>query len=188
MSDYPQQPTDPNWGPPPSSSRPKTRKQKILISVGVTFGALMLIGTIGAITDNDGDDNTSAERKATERVATPDVQPTEPAASPTPEASPTTHKPATKAPTPAAEATTETADDVAAAALPHLVGKQLQAAQDAAQEAGFYNLTSHDATGDNRFQVYDRNWIVCSQTPGPGTQSLTTQVDFGAVKDSETCP
>lgn len=57
------------------------------------------------------------------------------------------------------------------------------------QAAGFYVLVSHDATGQGRNQVLDRNWTVCDQTPAAG--SLTAPdvtVDFGAVKDDEPCP
>ncbi|MEU8889361.1 hypothetical protein [Streptomyces sp. NPDC048442] len=74
------------------------------------------------------------------------------------------------------------------AALPDFVGQGLQAAQDGAQAAGFYALKSHDALGRGRKQVLDRNWKVCSQTPGPGTHALSTAVDFGTVKLEESCP
>ncbi|MFE1587530.1 PASTA domain-containing protein [Streptomyces sp. NPDC058737] len=80
------------------------------------------------------------------------------------------------------------AGDESAAALPDMVGKGLQSAQDEAQAAGFYNLTSHDALGRGRNQILDRGWKVCAQTPAPGTQSTDTKVDFGAVKLEETCP
>ncbi|MEU6865486.1 PASTA domain-containing protein [Streptomyces sp. NPDC046876] len=75
------------------------------------------------------------------------------------------------------------------AALPNLVGMGLQAAQDAAQAAGFFSLASHDALGRGRAQVLDRGWKVCSQTPGPGGDVDTaTRIDLGAVKLEETCP
>ncbi|MFE2283250.1 hypothetical protein ACFXDJ_03625 [Streptomyces sp. NPDC059443] len=97
-----------------------------------------------------------------------------PATSGTPAATP-----AVSSPTPAAKTAT----------LPDLVGKGLQTAQDEAQRAGFFVLTSHDALGRERLQALDRNWKVCSQTPGPGAGIDTkTAVDFGAVKLEETCP
>ncbi|MFJ2825590.1 hypothetical protein ACIO7M_31405 [Streptomyces toxytricini] len=75
------------------------------------------------------------------------------------------------------------------AALPDLVGKGLQAAQDAAQAAGFHSLTSHDALGRGREQVLDRGWKVCSQTPAAGSSTDTAAtVDLGAVKLEEECP
>ncbi|MFD7663934.1 hypothetical protein [Streptomyces sp. NPDC059788] len=74
------------------------------------------------------------------------------------------------------------------ATLPDLVGKGLQSAQDAAQAAGFRVLRSHDALGRGRMQALDRNWKVCTQTPGPGVADTRKTVDFGAVKLAETCP
>ncbi|MFI1533590.1 PASTA domain-containing protein [Streptomyces anandii] len=74
------------------------------------------------------------------------------------------------------------------AALPDMTGKGLQSAQDQAQAAGFYALTSHDASGRDRMQLFDRNWKVCSQSPGAGEHPTDTTVDFAAVKLEETCP
>ncbi|MGI5196565.1 PASTA domain-containing protein [Streptomyces sp. CA-288835] len=82
---------------------------------------------------------------------------------------------------PAAEAEPETA------ALPNLVGQDLQAAQDEAQAAGFYALDDQDASGQNRLQVLDRNWTVCSQEPTAGTHPTDTPVTLYAVKDGEAC-
>jgi hypothetical protein len=73
------------------------------------------------------------------------------------------------------------------AELPDLVGQDLQAAQDAAQAAGFYVLDDQDASGQGRLQVMDRNWTVCSQEPEAGTHPTDTQVTLFAVKDSESC-
>lgn len=74
-------------------------------------------------------------------------------------------------------------------AVPNLVGKGLQTAQDTAQAAGFYTLTSHDSLGLDRMQILDRDWKVCSQTPAAGsTVDVTTKLDLGAVKLAEACP
>ncbi|MDX3069346.1 PASTA domain-containing protein [Streptomyces sp. ND04-05B] len=87
-----------------------------------------------------------------------------------------------------AEATDEATDaEPETATLPDLVGQDLQAAQDAAQEAGFYALDDQDASGQGRLQVYDRNWIVCRQDPKPGTHPTDTPVTLYAVKDTESC-
>lgn len=75
------------------------------------------------------------------------------------------------------------------ATVPNLVGKGLQTAQDTAQAAGFYNLTSHDSLGRDRMQILDRDWVVCFQRPAAGTTiSVDTKLDFGSVKLTETCP
>jgi hypothetical protein len=74
------------------------------------------------------------------------------------------------------------------ARLPDLVGKVLQTAQDEAQAAGFFTLTSSDALGQSRLQVLDRNWKVCTQNPQPGSHRTDVKVDFRAVKIEEDCP
>ncbi|MFJ7591230.1 hypothetical protein ACIQZO_28410 [Streptomyces sp. NPDC097617] len=97
-------------------------------------------------------------------------------------------------PAPGAPATTRSAAappkaGKTAAVVPDFVGQILQGAQDGAQAAGFYLLSSHDALGKNRNQVLDRNWKVCTQTPAAGTATSTdTRIDFGTVKNEEVCP
>ena len=76
--------------------------------------------------------------------------------------------------------------------MPNLVGKNLQAAQDKIQSVTgnpLFITTSHDATGAGRHQVLDSNWKVCSQNVTAG-KSITedSQIDFGAVKNDESCP
>jgi hypothetical protein len=83
--------------------------------------------------------------------------------------------------------TTTTPEDKAAD-LPDLVGKGLQSAQDAAQAAGFFELTSHDSLVRGRNQIQDRSWKVCFQTPKAGRHSTETRIDLGAVKLQERCP
>ena len=84
---------------------------------------------------------------------------------------------------------TNTSSSAETKAVPNFVGMGLQSAQDAAQKAGFYSLTSHDALGRGRMQALDRNWKVCSQNVAAGkTTSTDTELDFGAVKLDETCP
>jgi hypothetical protein len=73
--------------------------------------------------------------------------------------------------------------------VPNFVGMGLQSAQDAAQKQGFYVLKSHDSLGRARMQVFDRDWKVCSQNIKAGKVApTTTELDFGAVKLSESCP
>lgn len=73
--------------------------------------------------------------------------------------------------------------------VPNFVGMGLQSAQDTAQKAGFYSLTSHDALGRARMQILDGEWKVCSQNIKASTSVATnTELDFGAVKLTETCP
>ena len=55
-------------------------------------------------------------------------------------------------------------------AVPSVVGKNHQYAQDTMQAAGLYNLTEEDATGQGRFLLWDRNWVVVSQSPEAGSR------------------
>ncbi|MET9466646.1 hypothetical protein ABZY44_17935 [Streptomyces sp. NPDC006544] len=72
--------------------------------------------------------------------------------------------------------------------LPEVGGQSLQVAQDSAQQAGFYNLSSEGGLGMGRAQVWDRNWRVCSQTPGAGDVDPDALIVFWAVKEGEYCP
>ncbi|GAA3911628.1 hypothetical protein GCM10023084_74610 [Streptomyces lacrimifluminis] len=91
----------------------------------------------------------------------------------------------TRAPTETPGSATDAGSETAT--LPDLVGQNLQAAQDEAQAAGFRVLDDQDASGENRLQVFDRNWTVCSQDPEPGTHPTDTPVTLYAVKEDETC-
>lgn len=69
------------------------------------------------------------------------------------------------------------------AILPNVVGMNLQQAQDTMQAAGFYLLNDKDGTGQNRFQVSDRNWVVTRQEPAAGQEvDLATKVTLWAKK------
>lgn len=89
--------------------------------------------------------------------------------------------------TPAEDADTGSDAGAETATLPDMAGKGLQAAQDEAQGAGFFLLTSEDATGAGRMQAFDRNWKVCSQTPEAGKHPVETEVEFSTVKIDEEC-
>jgi hypothetical protein len=77
--------------------------------------------------------------------------------------------------------------------MPDLTGKDLQTAQDAIQSLtndGVFFTTSHDATGQGRHQILDRDWQVCSEDPAPRSKiTPDTKIDFGVVRvDTEQCP
>lgn len=54
--------------------------------------------------------------------------------------------------------------------VPNVIGKNHQSAQDTMQDAGLFNLSEEDATGQGRLLLWDRNWVVVSQSPAPGTR------------------
>jgi hypothetical protein len=69
------------------------------------------------------------------------------------------------------------------AGVPDVVGMDLQSAQDTLQANGFYNLGSHDVTGEASFQILDRNWEVVDQTPSAGTMTdMSVRVELGVVR------
>jgi hypothetical protein len=76
--------------------------------------------------------------------------------------------------------------------MPNLVGRNLQDAQNAIQELtdnGIFFTGSADASGQNRAQVVDANWTVCTQNvPAGATITPETKIEFGAVKVEERCP
>ncbi|WP_404962549.1 hypothetical protein [Streptomyces sp. 147326] len=115
-----------------------------------------------------------------------DPQAADTSSSPSPAAPPAA---TTAAPAPAGSAPVPPKAGKPAAVVPDFAGQVLQSAQNNAQAAGFYLLSSHDALGKNRHQVLDRNWKVCTQTPAAGTATATdTKIDFGTVKNEESCP
>jgi beta-lactam-binding protein with PASTA domain len=82
---------------------------------------------------------------------------------------------------------------VAAGTVPDVVCKDLQAAQDALQVAGFTHTSSKDGSGQNRIQIADRNWVVIGQSaavgshPAPNTEIVLTVVKFGESTGSSGC-
>jgi hypothetical protein len=164
-------PQPPQWGAPPPSKQPSfidwVKAHKTLSAVGAGVAVIVVAAALaGGAGQQPATTQTGAHSPAT----------TVPAAAP-----PVASTPAAATSTPAA-ATAKTAE------LPNFVGMGLQSAQDKAQAAGFYLLTSHDALGRSRMQFLDRGWKVCTQTPGAGRQNTSAAIDMGAVKLDEQCP
>ena len=57
-----------------------------------------------------------------------------------------------------------------AVAVPNVTGARLEAAQKTLEEAGFQSLKVEDATGQDRLILNPANWVVRSQSPGPGVK------------------
>lgn len=74
--------------------------------------------------------------------------------------------------------------------MPDVVGVDLQAAQDTVQQLTGFRvvLGSHDRTGADRTQVFDREWVVCTQSVAAGSELVPdAMVDFGVVERGEAC-
>lgn len=54
--------------------------------------------------------------------------------------------------------------------VPNVVGLNHQAAQNRMQAVGLFMLDEEDATGQGRMLLYDRNWVVVSQSPRAGAR------------------
>ena len=81
--------------------------------------------------------------------------------------------------------------------LPNLVGMSLKNAVRLARDAGFTDVTEHDAAGHHRVPIVDSHWQVCDQRPAPGTRphGVSATVDLGVVRTGnrvllpgEACP
>ncbi|XCM28830.1 hypothetical protein ABXI76_05090 [Streptomyces parvus] len=169
----------PGWGqqpftPEPSKSGgPGWAKKRVVIPAGA---GLFVVGIMLGAAGSGGTENAASSKPAPTVTKTVTAKPVEP------EEDKADAKPV-KAEEP------KRGDGGDKVKVPNFVGMGLQFAQDAAQEKGFYSLKSHDSTGRDRFQAFDRNWKVCSQNIKPGKASSTdTTLDFGAVKLDETCP
>jgi len=65
----------------------------------------------------------------------------------------------------------------------------LQLAQDTLQALGSYVMDQQDASGLERLQINDSNWVVCAQDPVPGSVvTASSLVTLASVKLDETCP
>ena len=172
--------------PAPAQSGPEAWYQKKWVW-GVAAAAV-IFGVIGSI--GGSDDTAPASDKQPQAVETVFVTPT-----PTPADKPT--------PSPEPEPVAETSpkslvgDNEPATGdtfvMPNEVGKVLQVAQDDLQAVTgnpFFFTDSKDATDQDRFQVLDSGWQVCSQDPAPGKVLPTDYLDivFYVVRTSEDCP
>ncbi|WP_081952270.1 PASTA domain-containing protein [Kitasatospora phosalacinea] len=172
-------PQPPEWGGPKPSKRSFVDrvKQHPKLSAAAAGVAVLIVAAVLT----GGTDQRPGAGPAGAPGPAPTASAAEPPAASSPATPPAALPPAEAAPTPA-PVKAGTAD------LPDFVGMGLQSAQDRAQAAGFYLLTSHDALGRSRTQIDDRNWKVCAQNPAAGPQETGTKIDMGAVKLDEACP
>ncbi len=141
------------------------------LTVAVAAGATLVIATACSAPDE------TAERSTATQTMTETVEVTETAneeaLAPTPERRSPVR---TETPPP-------TTSQVAI--MPNVVCLNLQDAQNAIQAAGVFFSRSSDATGRDRSQLVDRNWIVVGQNPSPGTPFGEGEAVLSAVKIGE---
>jgi len=148
---------------PPVATKPIWKKKRFFIPIGVV-GALCAIAAVAPSPDEQPEVATPATEV---EIAAPIV--TE---APVEVEAPVVEAPvATTAPDPAAEPATTPAAEAATAEvalMPNVVGMNLQDAQDLIQEHGVFLSLSEDATGQDRNQFIDSNWVVVGQNIEPG--------------------
>ena len=69
--------------------------------------------------------------------------------------------------------------------MPDVLCMNLQEAQDEIQDRGVLFSRSEDASGRNRMQINDSNWIVVKQSPAPGTKITEGDALLSVVKIGE---
>ncbi|MBC8092323.1 MAG: PASTA domain-containing protein [Pseudonocardia sp.] len=76
-------------------------------------------------------------------------------------------------------------------AMPDLVGRDLQSAQDTIQQLSGFGIaitTTHDLSGRARQQVFDQDWQVCTQNIAAGSEiTPDSLIDFGVLPRAESC-
>jgi hypothetical protein len=150
----------------PDPAPTQTAQQKPKSKGSPVVGAILLVVIIAAIV-NAGKDDDPAPSSDTAPVVT-EV----PAAADEPEAA----LPEDGADAGLAEA----------AVVPDVVGLNHQLAQDTLQASGFYLLDEQDATGQGRMLLYDRNWVVVSQSVPAGTSvPADTMITLSSKKIGE---
>ncbi len=72
--------------------------------------------------------------------------------------------------------------------MPDVIGLSGSDASQALQDIGFTELDFSDLSKEQRIVVVTSNWQVCSSSPSPGEQQLSTnEVILYVVKDDESC-
>jgi hypothetical protein len=153
----------------------------VITAVSGSFLALIVIGTVAGSGHKDKTTNISTTSASSKEAPSPSPS-AEPEVTTSQEVA-ASQPPATQVPAPQAPTSWP---------MPDLRGMNLQDAQDRIQAVAqdpFFITTSHDLR-ENRHQIIDENWQVCTQSVRPGARfTANNPPDFGVVRiDVETCP
>lgn len=179
------------FAPPPPPTQPVKVRRGLVIAAALA-AAFVLIAIVSDISDGleaSSEDAVSTTPQTASRATSSASATTHTAAATTartaaPETSVAVTTP-TSATSVAAAAVSTSANASPTAAMPNVVCMDLQAAQDTIQAAGVFYSRSVDASGKGRAQVWDRNWIVVDQSPGPGVLIGEGDALLSVVKDDE---
>jgi hypothetical protein len=146
----------------------------------ISAGVLLVVASVVSTACSSGSDESSSAPNRDDRLtesesASPStsresIDPTVPPTSTPPTIPPTTTPP----PPPAV--------------MPDLMCRNLQEAQDTIQRAGVFFSRSEDATGEDRMQLVDSNWLVVDQAPAAGTPIDEGEALLYVVKYGEPNP
>lgn len=171
-----------NSFPPPSANLKWYKRKVVKLPVWLWIvGTFVAIGLIGQATNAPSEETTAPS----EEIAVADsVLPTTVA---------DTVPPTTVAPQTTVSSSPETTMNVNPLGgnspedflMPNVLCMNLQEAQDEIQDHGVFFSRSQDASGQDRFQMNDSNWIVVDQSPSAGTRIGEGDAMLSVVKIGE---
>lgn len=162
------------------------RRNRIIIGVVAGIATVSVVGACSSSSESDQSADTVA---AAETTAEAPADTTAETLAPDTTAAPS----ATAAPETTAAASTESTTELNIAGgndpedslMPDVICMNLQEAQDEIQDHGVFFSRSVDASGQDRMQIMDSNWIVVDQTPAPGTKIGEGDAVLSVVKIGE---
>lgn len=162
----------PSWAKPAK----KSKKPWIFGGIAAVVALFVVVGIAGG---GEEKDKTSTATSST--ISTVTVAPSTVTVAPTTTAAPA--QVSTPVVVPVAPTTTAAAP--AGGTMPAVVCMNLQAAQNLIQENGVFFSRSKDASGEDRMQLNDSNWVVVSQTPEAGASITEGDAVLSVVKIGE---
>lgn len=162
------------------------RRNRIIIGVVAGIATVSVVGACSSSSESDQSADTVAAAETTAEVPADTTAET---LAPDTTAAPA----ATAAPQTTAAASTESTTELNIAGgndpedslMPDVICMNLQEAQDEIQDHGVFFSRSVDASGQDRMQIMDSNWIVVDQTPAPGTKIGEGDAVLSVVKIGE---
>jgi hypothetical protein len=180
-----------NSFPPPSANLKWYKRKVVKLPVWLWIvGTFVAIGLIGQATNAPSEETTAPS----EEIAVADsVLPTTVADTVPPTTVADTVPPTTVAPQTTVSSSPETTMNVNPLGgnspedflMPNVLCMNLQEAQDEIQDHGVFFSRSQDASGQDRFQMNDSNWIVVDQSPSAGTRIGEGDAMLSVVKIGE---
>lgn len=161
--------------PPEAAPRPPVRKG-VVVASAIAAGFVLIAALTPSSSESDEASDTVNESVEPPAAAAPQPAQQPPAQQrgslPSEEPAPTSAAPSTASAPPTV-------------IMPNVMCLDLQVAQNLIQEAGVFYSRSTDATGRDRAQIIDSNWVVVGQTPAAGTLIGEGDAVLSVVKDDE---